>query len=67
MTQRLFMALAVTAGLSFAQQTGISGRLTDPSSATLVNAIVSARAAETRQRTEGVTPESCPARGEIRV
>ena len=43
MIQRLLLALAITTGFCFAQQTGISGRLTDPSSATLVNAIVSAR------------------------
>jgi hypothetical protein len=43
MIQRLFVALTITAGRSLAQQTGISGRLTDPSSATLTNAIVSVR------------------------
>ncbi len=43
MYQRLLLALAITAGLTFAQQTGITGRLTDPSGATLASAIVTAK------------------------
>lgn len=40
MTKRLATLLAVAAGLSWAQQTGITGRLTDPSNATVATAIV---------------------------
>src|ERR1700756_2200845 len=42
MTKRLAVLLAATAGLSLAQQTGITGRITDPSGATIVAAIVTA-------------------------
>ena len=42
MIQRLAFGLAVAAGLSLAQQTGITGRVTDPSNASIVAAAVTA-------------------------
>jgi len=44
MIKRLAVGLAVAAGLSLAQQTGITGRVTDPSNASVVAAAVTATA-----------------------
>ena len=44
MIKRLAVGLAVAAGLSLAQQTGITGRITDPSNASVVTAAVTATA-----------------------
>jgi hypothetical protein len=42
MTRKLAIVCALSAGLSLAQQTGISGRITDPSGATIETAIITA-------------------------
>ena len=42
MTKRLAVLLAATAGLSLAQQTGITGRITDPSGANIADGAVTA-------------------------
>ncbi len=42
MTQKLALVFALTAGFSLAQQTGISGRVTDPSAASIDTVIVTA-------------------------
>lgn len=42
MTQKLALAFAITAAWSFAQQTGIGGRVTDPSAASIDTVIVTA-------------------------
>ncbi len=42
MAQKLALLFALTAGLSLAQQTGISGRVTDPSAASIETVIVTA-------------------------
>ncbi len=42
MTRRLAAILILTAGFSFAQQTGISGRITDPSGASIDAGVVTA-------------------------
>jgi len=42
MIQRVAVVLALTAGLSLAQQTGITGRITDPTDATIAGAKVTA-------------------------
>ncbi|HEY3840761.1 MAG TPA: TonB-dependent receptor, partial [Bryobacteraceae bacterium] len=42
MTQKLAIAFALTTGLAIAQQTGISGRVTDPSNASIDTVIVTA-------------------------
>jgi hypothetical protein len=42
--EKLALLIALTAGLSLAQQTGISGRITDPSAASIETAIVTATA-----------------------
>jgi len=44
MIRKLTALFAFTAGLSFAQQTGISGRISDPSSASIEAAVVTATA-----------------------
>jgi hypothetical protein len=54
MIQRFVSVFVLAAGLALAQQTTITGRLTDPSNASLSNAIVSA-AAEDGTKTETVT------------
>src|SRR5258708_21879567 len=46
MTKQLIAACALTAGLTLAQQTGISGRLTDPSEASVAGAKVTATSDE---------------------
>src|SRR5260370_40669251 len=46
MTKQLIAVYALTAGLSLAQQTGISGRLTDPSEASVAGAKVTATSDE---------------------
>src|ERR1017187_7138265 len=43
-TEKLAVLLALTSGLSLAQQTGISGRITDPSAASIETGIVTATA-----------------------
>ena len=44
MRERLIFVFALTAALALAQQTGITGRLTDPSNAVMTNVIVTASA-----------------------
>ena len=46
MIRRLAVGLALAAGLSLAQQTGITGRVTDPSNASIVGAAVAATAGD---------------------
>ena len=46
MTQRLALVFVLTSGLSLAQQTGVTGRITDPSNASIASAVVSATSDE---------------------
>jgi hypothetical protein len=59
MTNKLAVLLAVLAGVSLAQQTGITGRITDPSSASILGAVVTATAddgskSETMTNAQGI-------------